>query len=117
MFTLSGLMSIVQILVSVLLFSQTLLPQIAPSAPVDFDNNVTQNAAGTGSFNSASANLSGCSDELLEEAGLSQFLPENSSLVPDIDVNPVSVNFGTVEVGSTSAPATINIANVGGARL
>jgi uncharacterized repeat protein (TIGR01451 family) len=36
---------------------------------------------------------------------------------PDIDVSPLSVNFGSLQVGFTSAPATITVTNNGNADL
>ena len=116
MLSLSGLMPALEILISVLLFSQVILPQSKVSASVDFDNNDVPNAVELDSSGSTSANLSECSGELTEEerAEFIQFALENHySSIQDIDVNPVSVDFGSIEVGSTSAPETITIKNKG----
>ena len=77
---------------------------------------VIPNAAELDSSGSTSANLSECTGELTEEerAEFVQFALENHySSIQDIDVSPVSVNFGSVEVGSTSTPETITITNKG----
>jgi uncharacterized repeat protein (TIGR01451 family) len=36
---------------------------------------------------------------------------------PDIDVNPLTVNFGSIQVGLSSLPATVTVANTGDAAL
>ena len=116
MLSVSVLTSALKLLVIFTLFTQTVLPQSIPSTLFDLDdvNNVDSVEFEHALYNSS--NISGDTGECnLNNWDMSSYSSSNiestSTTTQYITVNPTSIDFGSVKVGSNSNPEIITISN------